>query len=122
MHLRMDTSKDGLSMFFNKWQVSVINLIWDKYPEGSDIKSIWDEVNRGLIRKISRSSVTKFVNKLVDSGLFRFEEEVDRGGARRIYYSVYSETTFKKLLIRFLVSKLLREFPEETRIVINRFR
>ena len=120
MRFRMDVSKKGLLMFFNEWQVSVLKLIWQNHPEGLDIKTAWDMVNQGLDRKISRSSVTKFVNEMVDRGFLGFEEEIDRGGARRIYYSIYNEVEFKRSLVDYIINKFLSEFPKATRIAIDK--
>ena len=120
MIFRMDLSKKGLLMFFNEWQVSVLRLILDEHPEGLDIRVTWDTVNQGLNWKISRSSVTKFVNEMVDRGFLGFDEEIDRGGAKRIYYSLYNAVEFRRSLVELIVNKLLNEYPVATRIAIKR--
>ena len=59
------------------------------------------------------------LNAMVDNGILDYEEKTGKGGHRRVYRHRYSETELREYLALCFVEKLLKEFPEETRKVIE---
>jgi hypothetical protein len=59
------------------------------------------------------------MNDLVDDGVLGFHEITGKGGHRRIYKAVYDESGFKRYIAETVLRKLLHEFPEETRKVLQ---
>jgi len=57
---------------------------------------------------------------MVDDGILTYSERTGKGGYHRVYRSVMNESSFKSLIINRTVESFLRDFPEETREVIER--
>ena len=74
---------------------------------------------RSLEGSISRASIINFLNDVVDEELLTFTETTGKGGHHRVYYMKYGETEYKQHIAELMISKLLKEYPQETRIVIN---
>ena len=79
---------------------------------------------RGLPARLSRArraSIINFLNKMVDEGVLNSVEESARGGFRRVYSARLDEWGFVKELVMSIISSLMRDFPDETREVINSY-
>jgi len=113
--LQLDTSKDGMEMFFKDYQVEALHYLWTVQPEGANSRAVWENVNQRLQGSISRASVINYLNAMVDEGLITYTEETGKGGHRRVYYMQYSEAAFKQQIAGQIIGKLLKEYPQETR-------
>ena len=51
--------------------------------------------------------------------MFDYREETGKGGFHRVYKPKLDEPTFKKHLAQIMSSSLMKDYPEETREVIN---
>ena len=111
----MDLSKNGLDMFFKDWQVESLCYLWSIQPEGANSRSVWTNVNESLERSISRASVINFLNHMVDEALLIYTEITGKGGRHRVYSTKYDETEFKQHIAGLIITKLLKEYPQETR-------
>ncbi len=119
MNLRLDTSKKKLEMFFKTWQVEALRYLWSIMTKGAKSKTVWENVNDCLQDTISRASIINFLNAMVDESLILYTEVTGKGGHYRVYRIKYTEPEFKHHLAGLMISKLLIEFPEETRKVLS---
>ena len=115
--MEMDLSKIGYEMFFKDYQIHALQYMWG-VQGGAISREVWLQVNERLEGSISRASIINFLNAMVDSGILRYEEETGKGGHHRIYYHNYDEPQLREHLASHVISKLLKEFPEETRKAI----
>ena len=120
MHLVMKTSQEDLAMFFKDWQIRILHRLWNISPAGANSRSVWANVNKCLQGSISRTSVIIYLNHMVDEALLTYTETTGKGGHHRIYYMKYSETELKQHIADLIITKLLREYPQETRNMIQR--
>ncbi len=121
MPLKIDVGEDGFNAVLKPYQIEAMKYLWASSGEGRSSKEIWDAVNDALPegRSISRASIINSMNALVDDGVLGFHEITGKGGHRRIYKSVYDESGFKRYIAETVLRKLLHEFPEETRTVLQ---
>ena len=52
---------------------------------------------------------------MVDEGLLTFTETTGKGGYHRVYRIAFNEQEFKAHIAGRMISKLLREYPKETK-------
>jgi len=52
---------------------------------------------------------------MVDEGLITYTETTGKGGHHRVYAMQYGEAEFKQHIAGIIITKLLREYPQETR-------
>ena len=120
MPLVMKTSQEDLAMFFKDWQIRVLHRLWNIFPAGANSRSVWANVNKCLHGGISRTSVIIYLNHMVNEALLTYTETISIVGRQRIYYTKYSETELKQHIADLIITKLLREYPQETRNMIQR--
>ena len=119
MPFQLDTGKKGLEMFFKKWQVESLRFLWNIYPEGANSRVVHENVNESLHGSISRASVINYLNRMVDEALLTYTETTGKGGHQRVYTMKYGETEFKQHIAGLIITKLLKEYPQETRKAIS---
>jgi len=119
MPLQLDTGKENLEMFFKDWQVESLRYLWRVQPEGANSRAVWVNVNESLQGSISRASIINYLNHLVDEGLLIYTEITGKGGYQRVYTMKYGETEFKQHIAGLIITKLLKEYPQETRKAIS---
>ena len=120
MPLQLDTGKESLNMFFKDYQVESLRYLWRVQPEGANSRAVWTNVNESLRGSISRASVINYLNAMVDEALLTYTETTGKGGHQRVYTIKYDETEFKQHIAGLIISKLLIEYPQETRKVLQR--
>ena len=118
MSLEMDLSKTGYEMFFKPYQVHALRYLWTA-ESGAISREVWEQVNKRLEGSISRASIINSLNDMADNGILDYEEATGKGGRHRIYRHRYSETELREHLAAVFIGKLLKEFPEETRRVVE---
>jgi len=114
MPLQLDTSKKNLEMFFKDWQVEALRYLWRIQPEGANSRTVWINVNDIIQGSISRASMINHLNAMVDEGLLTYTETTGKGGHHRVYYTKYGEAEFKQHLAGLIITKLIKEYPQET--------
>jgi len=119
MPLQLDTGKENLDMFFKDYQVESLRYLWRIQPEGANSRSVWTNVNDSLQGSISRASIINYLNAMVDDELLTYTEATGKGGHHRVYYMKFGEAEFKQQISGLVISKLLKEYPQETRRVIS---
>jgi len=98
-----------------------ICLVCDE--EGVTSLPICENVNEqlGAGESISRASVIVFMNRLVDQGVLGYREGTGKGGVHKIYYPLMDEKGYLIFIIKTMVESMMRDFPEETREVLEEF-
>jgi len=119
MPLRLDAGKACLAMFFKGWQVESLRYLWRIRPEGSNSRAVWTNVNESLQGSVSRASVINFLNHMADEAILTYEETIGNGGLQRVYYIKYNEIKFKQHVACLIITKLLKEYPQETRKALS---
>ena len=113
MPLELDTGEEGLAMFFKDWQIEALRYLWSIHPEGANSRAVYQNVNKTLKGSISRASVINYLNAMVDDGMLNYTETTGKGGHHRIYTTAHTETEFKRRIAEIVITKLLREYPQE---------
>ena len=122
MPLQLDAGKESLAMFFKDYQVKALRYLWRIQPEGANSRKVWVNVNESLRGSISRASIFSYLNHMVDEGLLTYTETTGKGGTQRVYTTKYGETEFKQHVADVIISKLLKEYPQETRKALSKNR
>jgi len=120
MPLSLDSEKQGLAMFFKDWQGESLRYLWSIQPEGAISRAVWLNVNESLQGSISRASIINYLNDMVDEELLTYTETTGKGGHHRVYCIAFTEQEFKAHIAGRIISKLLIEYPQETRKVLQR--
>ena len=118
MPLQLDTGKENLEMFFKDGQVEALRYLWSIQPDGANSRTVWTNVNDSLQGSISRASIINYLNDMVEESLLTYTETTGKGGHHRVYQMKYGETEFKQHIAGLIITKLLKEYPQETRKVI----
>ena len=113
MPLQLDTREKGLAMFFKDWQIEALRYMWSIHPEGANSRKVYQNVNETLEGSISRASVINYLNAMVDDAMLNYTETTGKGGHQRVYTIAYTETEFKRRIAEIVITKLLREYPQE---------
>jgi len=123
LNLILDPKASGLSKVFKEYQREALNFIWKNEGKGLTSRMVYSYVNDRLDggKSISRASIINFLNAMVDDGVLDFVEETGKGGYHRVYSAKLDEAGFKRGLAESVVSSLMKDFPEETRKVIQEY-
>jgi hypothetical protein len=121
MNLKFDPGKPGLSKVFRDYQIEALRFLWDVEGGGAVSREVWASVNEALGegKSISRASIINFLNSMVDEGVLGYTERSGKVGYHRVYSPKMGEEEFARFLVENLLSSLMRDFPEETREVID---
>lgn len=121
MNLKFDPGEPGLSKVFRDYQIEAMRFLWDMKGDGAVSREVWAHVNEalGAGKSISRASIINFLNAMVDEGVLDYTERSGKGGYHRVYTPKMGEGEFAKFLVENLLSSLMRDFPEETREVVE---
>lgn len=121
MNLKIDPSAPGLSKVFRDYQILAMGVVWEGEGVGSRI--VHQRVNEmlGEGQSVSRASIINFLNRMVDEGVLNHVEESGKGGFHRVYSPRLNANVFPKELAKSIISSLMRDFPDETREVINSY-
>lgn len=115
MSFRLNLGNERLAMIFKNWQIEAIRSLLRIQPEGANSRAVWTNVNNSFNEPISRASIINFLNNMVDEGLLDYEDATGKGGHHRVYRIGFTEQEFKTQIVARIVSKLLKEYPQETR-------
>ena len=99
MDIKLDLSKEGLEMCFRQYERIMLYKLWkDATPTGSG--RLWEHCMKVIGPKengrpaISRASVIFAANRLVDNGIWSFEDATGKGGHHRRYFSAMTQAEF----------------------------
>ena len=84
---------------------------------------MWERVNEDLGegKSISRASIINSMNRLVDQGILGYRDATGKGGIHRIYYPLLDESGCATYLVKMMVESMMRDFPDESRVVLEEF-
>ncbi len=122
MPLKINVGEDGFNAVLKPYQIEAMKYLWTYPSKGGSSREVYEAVNDALPdgKTISRASIINSLNALVDDGVLGFHEITGKGGHRRIYKAVYDESGFKRYIAETVLRKLLHDFPEETRKVLQK--
>lgn len=120
---KFDPSRNGFRKVLSDWEELALRCVWSTGGEGAVSKAVWEAVNerRGWDRPISRASIIVALNRLVGWGVLGYREATGKGGYHRIYYTLMDEKGFLSYLLETMVKSMRRDFPEETRQVLDEY-
>jgi predicted transcriptional regulator len=120
---KFDPSQPGLRKTLREYEELALRHIWSVGEEGAISLPICNNVNEqlGPGESISRASIIIIMNRLVDQGVLDYREGTGKGGHHKIYYPLMDEKGYLKYLIKTMVESMKRDFPEETRKVLEEF-
>jgi hypothetical protein len=113
MGVVFDTDEEGFRTIIRGWQETALRIIWgSKIPLTT--REVWIGVNSGLegALSISRASIINFLKAMDEEGVLTFEEETAKGGYRRRYSPSLDEEGFKLHVVRKVISKLSKMWPD----------
>lgn len=120
MPLKYDLGEPEFRAVLKPYQILAMRYLWAN-PKGKSSRYVYEAVNEALEGgSISRASIINSLNALVDDGVLGYHEITGKGGHRRIYKPNYDEEGFKKYIAKTVFKKLLHDFPEETRAVLEK--
>ncbi len=120
MPLKYDLGEPGFRAVLKPYQILAMRYLWAN-PKGKSSRYVYEAVNEALEGgSISRASIINSLNALVDDGVLGYHEITGKGGHRRIYKPNYDEEGFKRYIAKTVFKKLLHDFPEETRSVLEK--
>jgi len=116
-----DPSQSGLRKTLKEYQELAIRYVWDAGADGADSGQTWRHVKErlGAGKSISQSSIINFLNRMVVEGVFSFRDATKKGGHYKIYFPLMNECEYRKYLLRTIIESMMRDFPIETREVID---
>jgi predicted transcriptional regulator len=123
MTLTIDTASKGLAMVLKDYQEVALKYLWRLKGQGASSRDVWFQVKEDLkgVKTISRASIINFLNAMVDEGVLNYTEITGKGGHRRIYSAKYDEAKFKQYVAKTVLGNLTRDFPEETKMALQKF-
>ena len=118
---KFDTSQPGLRKALKEYEELALRYLWGMGEEGAVSGLIWKVVNEKLKPggSISRASVILVMNRLVDQGVLGFRDGTGKGGHHKIYYPLMGEKGYRKYILKTIIKSMMRDFPEETREVLE---
>jgi len=121
---KFDPSQPGLRKTLKEYEELALRHIWSVGEEGAASRSTWETVNMqlGTGKSISRASVINALNRFVDQGVLGWRDATGKGGHHKVYYPLMDEKGYVKYLFKTMGESLMRDFPEETREVLEEFR
>jgi len=120
---KFDPSQTGFRKTLKEYEELALRYLWEVGEEGAGSGFIWKVVNEKLKPggSISRASVIFAMNRFVDQGVLSYRDGTGKGGHHKIYYPLMDEKGYVKYLIKTMVESMMRDFPDETKEVIQTY-
>ena len=120
---KFDPSKTGLRKTLREYEELALRYIWEIGDEGAGSGITWRVVNERLEegKTISRASIIFYLNRMVDQGVLSWRDATGKGGHHRIYITKLDESGYKKYIVRTLLESTMKDYPKETKEVIQAF-
>ena len=116
MPLMIDPTKTGFEKVLRVYQIEAMKHVWKNAEEGATSREVYNYVNSALDggKKISRASISNFLNNMCDERILDYTEETCKGGTRRKYTPALDEAAFKRYIARSVFDSLMKDFPDQT--------
>ena len=120
---KFDPSESGLRKTLKEYQELALRFVWEVGEKGANSGDVWRAVNErlGEGKSISRASIIFFLNDMVDDGVLGFREATGKGGRHRVFFPVLDEAGYRTFLLRTVIDSMMRDYPVETRKVLNEY-
>jgi predicted transcriptional regulator len=118
---KFDPSQPRFKKTLKEYEELALRYLWEIGEEGAVSGLIWKVVKEKLNPggSISRASIIFAMNRFVDQGVLGFRDGTGKGGHHKIYYPLMDEKGYVKYLLKTMVESMMRDFPEETREVLE---
>ena len=118
---KFDPTQSELRKVLREYEELALRHIWSAGEEGAASGSTWETVNiqLGPGNSISRASVIFALNRFVDQGVLGWRDATGKGGHHKVYYPLMDEKGYKKYVLKTIIESMMRDFPEETREVLE---
>jgi hypothetical protein len=118
--IEYDVSQAGLATVLKDYQELALRVIWGS-SEGTNSRTVWLETNKALkTSTISRASIINFLEAMREMSVLSGEERTGKGGHHWVYRAAMDEAGFKLFIASTLLESLMRDFPNETKVALNR--
>ncbi len=117
--LIFNPEKKGLAKILLHYQQEALNSIWRNSEKGHTSRDVYEYVNGKIDGSISRASIIHFLKDMADEGVLDYEMHPGKGGMHMVYTARLNESEFKTYIAQTMLDSLLKDFPEETKTVIN---
>jgi predicted transcriptional regulator len=120
---RFDPTQPGLRKILREYEELALRYMWEVDEDGAKSRLLWERVNEelGEGKSISRASIINSMNRLVDQGILGYRDATGKGGIHRIYYPLMDESGCATYLVKMMVESMIRDFPDESRVVLEEF-
>ena len=121
MFKEFDHSQKGLRKVLREYEELALQYLWEVGENGAHSGPVWKAVSKRLPqgKKVSRTSIFLFLDRLTDEGVLAYREATGKGGRRMIFYPMMSERDFVKRLSKKIIESLLSDFPEITKGIMQ---
>ena len=118
---KFDPYQPELRKTLREYEELALRHLWEIGEAGASSGPIWNVVNEKLKPggSISRASVIFAMNRFVDQGVLGFRDGTGKGGHHKIYYPLMDEKGYVKYVLKTIIESMMRDFPEETREVLE---
>lgn len=123
MSFVFDPAGKGLGKVLKDYEEESLRYLWNlDEGEGGVSREVWKSVNGALPdgKTISRASIIKFLNYMVDESVLDYEDETCKGGHRRRYSPLMDESEYKMHIAKTVIDSLMRDWPEETIVALTK--
>lgn len=118
--LEYDAGETGLRAVLKDYEEIALRTLWES-KQGLNSRQVWQQVNKQLSpESISRASIINYLEDIRERGILNGVEETGKGGHHWVYTPAMDESGFKKYVAETLIGCLLKDFPEETKSIIER--
>ena len=120
---RFDPTQLGLRKILREYEELALRYMWEVGEDGAKSRFVWERVNEDLGegKSISRASIINSMNRLVDQGILGYRDATGKGGYHKIYYPLMDESGCAIYLVKMMIGSMVRDFPEESRVVLEEF-
>ena len=120
---RFDPAQTGLRKILREYEELALRYIWEVGEDGAKSRLVWERVNEelGEGKSISRASIINSMNRLVEGGILGSRVATGKGGYHRIYYPLMDESGCATYLVKMMIESMMRDFPDESRVVLEEF-
>ena len=121
--LSFDPSQLGLRKILREYEELALRYLWEVGEDGAKSRYVWERVSEDLGegKSISRASIINSLNRLVDQGILGYRDATGKGGYHRIYFPLMDESGCAAYLVKTLIESMMRDFPEETTVVLEEY-
>ena len=120
MTLIFHPEQNGLSKVLRDYQQEALKSIWKNSEKGLTSREVHEYVNGKIEGMISRASIINFLKAMAVEGVLNYTERTGKGGHHRVYTPRLNESEFKVYVAQTIIASLLKDFPEETKAVIEK--